>query len=337
MVARPLHNDSASILKQNKTNNQQTKTGCRIGALRKPKNMINTTPQQLHIPVLLDAVLDLLKPQEAQNYLDLTAGYGGHAQAVIARIGDANLATLVDRDEFAISQLKELEQNGACLINTDFLSAVNQLVEADKQFDMILLDLGVSSPQLDKAERGFSFMHDGVLDMRMDRSQNLTAAEIVNSYSEKELANLIQKYGEESPKLAAKIAKGIVRSRTKKLFTTTHELANLIAEISPRRSKIHPATRTFQTLRIVTNDELGQVERTLPLLPRLLKQDGRVAIISFHSLEDRLVKNFLKEQNNAGYEAELAVLTKHPIAGTLDENNPRARSAKLRAAVKINK
>jgi 16S rRNA (cytosine1402-N4)-methyltransferase len=173
--------------------------------------------------------------------------------------------------------------------------------------------------------------------MRMDRNQHLTAAGIVNHYSEKNLTKLIQKYGEESPRLAAKIARNIVRRRTKKLFNTTRELADLIADISPRRSKIHPATRTFQALRIETNDELGQLEQTLPLLPRLLKPGGRLAIISFHSLEDRIVKEFLKEQHNAGYEADLAVLTKHPIAGTLDENNPRARSAKLRAAAKINK
>jgi len=173
--------------------------------------------------------------------------------------------------------------------------------------------------------------------MRMDQGQSLTAAEIVNHYSARDLADLIQKYGEESPGMAQKIAANIVRYRTKNLFKTTHELADLIAKISPRRSKIHPATRTFQALRIETNDELGQLEKTLPLLPGLLKPGGRLAIISFHSLEDRLVKNSLSEQSHAGYEAELTVLTKKPIAGTDDDNNPRARSAKLRAAAKINK
>ena len=295
------------------------------------------TPQQLHIPVLLERVLDLLKPARNENYLDLTAGFGGHARAVIARIGRANLATLVDRDDFAISQLKHFEQTGARLIHSDFFHAAEELAKNGEQFDMILLDLGVSSPQLDLAERGFSFMHDGFLDMRMDRSKSLTAAEIVNYYSEKDLAKLIYKYGEESPKTAGRIAKSIVRRRTKNLFSTTRELAELIAETSPRRSKIHPATRTFQALRIETYDELGQLGKTLPLLPRLLKPGGRLAIISFHSLEDRMVKNFLGEQHNAGYEAELTVLTKRPIAGTEDENNPRARSAKLRAAAKINK
>jgi len=298
---------------------------------------MKNTPQQLHIPVLLDAVLNLLKPKTGERYLDLTAGYGGHAQAVIARIGDGRLATLVDRDDFAIANLKNLESDGARLMHSDFYRAAEDIAASGEQFDMILLDLGVSSPQLDMAERGFSFSHNGSLDMRMDRSQDLTAAEIVNRYSEKDLANLIQRYGEESPKMASKIASNIVRSRAKKLFKTTNELADLIAKISPRRSKIHPATRTFQALRIETNDELGQLEKTLPLLPRLLKSNGRLAIISFHSLEDRLVKNFFREQQTAGYEAELAVLTKHPIPGTDDVHNPRARSAKLRAAAKINK
>jgi 16S rRNA (cytosine1402-N4)-methyltransferase len=297
---------------------------------------MTNTPQQLHAPVLLDAVLDLLEPKEGECYLDLTAGYGGHARAVIARAGNAKLATLVDRDIYAIEHLEDLEQGGARLMHSDFYRAAEKLIADGEQFDMILLDLGVSSPQLDLAERGFSFSHDGALDMRMDRSQNLTAAEIVNHYSAKDLANLIQKYGEESPRMASKIAGKIVRHRTKNLFKSTTELANLIVEISPRRSKIHPATRTFQALRIETNDELGQLERTLTLLPRLLKPGGRLAIISFHSLEDRLVKNAFKEQQTAGYEAELTILTKHPIAGTNNDNNPRARSAKLRVAAKIN-
>ncbi|MCL2174260.1 16S rRNA (cytosine(1402)-N(4))-methyltransferase RsmH [Candidatus Saccharibacteria bacterium] len=296
------------------------------------------TPQQLHIPVLLDAVLDFLKPRAGERYLDLTAGYGGHARAVIARTRNAGLATLVDRDDLAIKHLKSFARDGARLIHLDFYQAAQDLVAAGEQFDMILLDLGVSSPQLDLAERGFSFSHDGNLDMRMDCRQNLTAAEIVNHYSTKDLANLIQKYGGESPKRATKIANSIVRRRTKKMFNTTTELADLIAEISPRRNKIHPATRTFQALRIETNDELGQLEKTLPLLPQLLKPGGRLAIISFHSLEDAQVKNFLREQKNAGYEAELVALTKHPIAGKTDDvHNPRARSAKLRVAAKINK
>jgi len=300
------------------------------------------TPQQLHIPVLLDAVLDFLKPKEGENYLDLTAGYGGHARAVIARIGDAHLATLVDRDDFAIDQLKDLEKDGARLINKDFLAAAEELTNQGEQFDMILLDLGVSSPQLDTAERGFSFSKTAPLDMRMDQKNDLTAAEIVNRWPAKELSKIFVQYGEIAPRLAAKFAREIVWQRKKKLLATTTELAELIRIETGRADggkyhKIHPATQVFQALRIAVNDELGQLERTLPLLPGLMKPNGRLVVISFHSLEDRIVKNFLKSETENGWTSELHILTRHPIKGeTENDNNPRARSAKLRAAVKIN-
>ena len=294
------------------------------------------TPQQLHIPVLLGAVLDFLKPKEGESYLDLTAGYGGHAREVIARIGAENLATLVDRDEFAISNLRDLEQKGVRVIHSDFLNAAKRLKVESAKFDMILLDLGVSSPQLDQSERGFSFRSENDLDMRMDRSQDLTAVQIVNRYSEKDLAKIFVEYGEESPKTAAKIAREITWVRKKTPITTTSQLADLVKRIKFGRSKIHPATQVFQAIRIAVNDELGQLERTLPILPDLMNKNGRLAIISFHSLEDRIVKNFLKDQNDSGLEAELKILTKRPIAGDINmNNNPRARSAKLRVAVKI--
>lgn len=293
------------------------------------------TPQQLHIPVLLDSVLSLLAPQAGESYLDLTAGYGGHARAVISRIGAANLSTLVDRDEFALNHLCDLGRQGAHILQKDFYSAARDLVNDGEKYDMILLDLGVSSPQLDRAERGFSFMKDGPLDMRMDQSEDLNAEAIVNNASEKELARIIATYGEESPNRSAKIARAI---RLNRPFRTTTGLAEVIKKTLPGGSKIHPATRTFQALRIAVNDELGQLERTLLLIPGLLRPGGRVAVISFHSLEDRIVKQFFNEQSRAGYEAELTVLTRHPIAGkTYDVSNPRARSAKLRAAVKINR
>jgi 16S rRNA (cytosine1402-N4)-methyltransferase len=304
---------------------------------------MNQTPQQLHIPVLLDAVLDLLRPRAGENYLDLTAGYGGHARAVIVRIGDAKLATLVDRDEFALTQLKDLERDGARLIHGDFYATAEKLTESSEQFDMILLDLGVSSPQLDMAERGFSFAKEAPLDMRMDRSQNLTAAEILNHWPEKRLNKIFVQYGEITPRLAAKFAREIVWRRKKQPWLTTTELAELVRIETGRADggkyhKVHPATKVFQALRIAVNDELGQLERTLSLLPILMKPGGRLAIISFHSLEDRIVKNFLKNEAENGWTSELHILTRHPIKGeTDDENNPRARSAKLRAAAKINK
>ena len=307
---------------------------------------MNSTPQQLHIPVLLDAVLDLLAPQTGEHYLDLTAGYGGHARAVIARIGagksaaakiadGAKLATLVDRDEFAIEHLSDLAEQGARILHADFLAAAEKLAGEGERFDMILLDLGVSSPQLDRAERGFSFAKNAPLDMRMDQAQSLTARDVVNKFSERDLIKILTNYGEESPKTAAKIAHEIVVRRHQRAIETTLELADLVERVKPRRGRIHPATQTFQAIRIAVNDELGQLERTLPLLPKLLNAGGRLAIISFHSLEDARVKNFFKGQRDAGLEAELAVATKHPLTANHNDNNPRARSARLRAAVKL--
>ncbi|HYG84123.1 MAG TPA: 16S rRNA (cytosine(1402)-N(4))-methyltransferase RsmH [Verrucomicrobiae bacterium] len=291
-------------------------------------------PQQLHIPVLLKSTLDVLQPQKGEKYLDLTAGYGGHARAFIAAIGDAHLATLVDRDEMAISELQPLAQQGARLLHTDFKTAAQQLVEAGETFDIVLVDLGVSSPQLDRAERGFSFQHNGPLDMRMDQREQLTAERLVNTFSKEQLVNIIVRYGEEPPRMAGRIAEAIIRSRP---HHTTAELATVIAKTyRGGYHKIHPATRTFQALRIALNNELEQVESTLPLLPQLLTPGGRVGVISFHSLEDRLVKRYFAEADAAGYEAELKLLTKKPILGATDDvHNPRSRSAKLRAAVKI--
>jgi 16S rRNA (cytosine1402-N4)-methyltransferase len=291
------------------------------------------TPQQLHLPVLLPAVLDVLAPRKGDHYLDLTAGFGGHASAIIAKIGDAHLATLVDRDETAIAALTPLEQAGARVLKQDYLGAAQALNEAGERFDAILIDLGVSSPQLDNAERGFSFMQLGPLDMRMDQRAGYTAADFVNRASREDIMRILREYGEEP--FAARIAHAIVSNRP---ITTTAKLADVVEKVyRGRRGKTHPATRTFQALRIAVNDELTQLSHTLPLLTRLLKRGGRVAIISFHSLEDRLVKNYLNEQANAGYEATLKLITKRPIDGaTHDVSNPRARSAKLRAAVKIN-
>jgi 16S rRNA (cytosine1402-N4)-methyltransferase len=287
----------------------------------------------LHVPVLLDATLTALAPTAGETYLDLTAGYGGHASAIIKRTNNPEGAVLVDRDENAINELQALKEQGAELIHTDFVSAAEQLVEAGRTFDIVLVDLGVSSPQLDRAERGFSFSKEGPLDMRMDPSASKTAADIVNQSSEESLRRIITMYGEEKTGFAARIAKTIVRSRP---FSTTSQLAELILnEHRGRWQRIHPATRTFQALRIATNDELGQIEAVLPLLTKLLNKGGRVGVISFHSLEDRLVKRFFKEQASAGYEAELALQTKKPIEGaTSDVHNPRSRSAKLRVAVK---
>lgn len=291
-----------------------------------------TPPQQLHIPVLLEDVIALLAPKSGERYLDLTAGYGGHASKIIDVVGPGNV-TLVDRDNEAIAALQPMAADGARLIHSDFATAAADLAEAGDMFDMILVDLGVSSPQLDRAERGFSIKRDGPLDMRMDQSTEQTAAELINNASKSELARIIETYGEERPAVAQRIALAIVKNRP---FQTTFQLAAAVMTThrGPYRT-VHPATRTFQAIRIALNNELYQVEKLLPLLPRLLSSGGRVAVISFHSLEDRLIKQYFAEQDSAGYEALLQLLTKKAVRGaTNDVHNPRARSAILRAAVK---
>ena len=287
----------------------------------------------IHKPVLLEETVQLLAPRKGELYLDLTAGYGGHAGRIIDVIG-ADHATLVDRDRNAIEHLKPYGEDGARLMHSDFADAVTRLHKEKRQFDMVLVDLGVSSPQLDRAERGFSIKRDGPLDMRMDDRYSVTAEDLVNRTSEAGLANIIEKYGEESGRKAHQIARAI---RLRRPLRSTSELAEAV--LSTHRgswSKIHPATRTFQAIRIALNDELSQIEQTLPLLPDLLRQGGRVVIISFHSLEDRIVKHYLSEQVESGYESKLRLLVKKPILGAKSTTvyNPRARSAILRAAVK---
>ena len=289
-----------------------------------------------HTPVLLSEVLASLEPHPGESYLDLTAGYGGHASKILDVTQNYKDSVLVDRDEFAANYLKQEFPSSTRIINTDFYSAVLQLLKCGETFNMILADFGVSSPQLDMEDRGFSFKSEGPLDMRMDQKQKLTAADIINKYSEKELASIIETYGEEPHGRAKMLAREIVHHRP---FTTTKALAELIKTKSySRHSKIHPATKTFQAIRIVVNSELEQIEKTLPLLPKILKPGGRLGIISFHSLEDRLVKDYFKEASSFGEESILQIANKKPIVADIPELviNPRARSAKLRVAIKRN-
>lgn len=291
----------------------------------------NTTDHQ-HQPVLLQAVLDYLAPKPGDRLLDLTAGYGGHAAAILDLIGSSGKAVLIDRDEEAVATLQRRlgADKRVAITHQSFGEAASELTANGQQFDMVLIDLGVSSPQLDQAERGFSFRQSAELDMRMDRRQALTASEVVNDWNEAELASIIRQYGEEP--YAKRIAAAVVAARP---ITSTTELSGIIGQTIRRKGKINPATRTFQAIRMAVNDELGQLETALDHLDELLSPGGRVAIISFHSLEDRLVKNFFKEFSK-GYEAKFELLTKKPVQGsTEDEFNPRARSAKMRAAAKI--
>jgi 16S rRNA (cytosine1402-N4)-methyltransferase len=301
---------------------------------------------QPHHPVLLNEVVQVLDPKRGDSYLDGTAGYGGHAAAIMQRVGPEGRIILVDRDARAIQQLAERFGEGAEIMHSNYLRAAERLQEDGTLVDMILLDLGVSSPQIDNAERGFSFAQDGPLDMRMDQSQSITAADVVNRYHQRELERIIREYGEE-PKARA-VARAIVEKRP---FTTTAKLAAVVRRAALGGGDIDPATRTFQAIRIEVNSELDQLREALPVLTKILSPGGRIAVISFHSLEDRVVKQFFDRESRdcicppkqpictCGHVAALLKLTEKPITGNQDEVviNPRARSAKLRAAEKINK
>ena len=287
-----------------------------------------------HEPVLLQQVLSFLSPKPNETYLDLTAGYGGHAEAVRFMTDNAP-AVLVDRDNMAVTYLqKRFVDKNVTIMQSDFLSASQKLAEQGNKYDLILADIGVSSPHLNIASRGFAIKYDGPLDMRMDQSQSLTAETIVNSYSEDDLIRILKQYGEE-PR-ARSIAKAIIAARP---IHTTSQLADIVAKQFRGYHKVHPATRTFQGLRIAVNDELMQLEKAIPIWVSLLKPGGRLGIISFHSLEDRIVKKAFTERSGDRFDAELSVLTKRPE--TADKNeldfNPRSRSAKLRVAAKIKK
>jgi 16S rRNA (cytosine1402-N4)-methyltransferase len=234
----------------------------------------------------------------------------------------------------AIDHLQTLfAGRGVQIVHSDFLQAARDLSLQKRTFDVILADLGVSSPHLNTASRGFSFRFDAPLDMRMDQRQELTAEEIVNTYSEEELTRILSVYGEE-PK-AGRIAKLLVLHRPVK---TTQQLAEIIAQAWPGYSRVHPATRSFQALRIAVNDELRLVQTTLPVLTDLLAPGGRLGIITFHSLEDRIVKRYFAEIAGDRYDADFRLLTRRPVIPGAHElvSNPRSRSAKLRAVAKIN-
>lgn len=288
----------------------------------------------MHIPVMLKEVLDTLSPQNSGIYVDGTFGLGGYSRGIL----ESSKCELygIDRDPDAVKRGKDME--------ADFPKRFHMLhgrfgdlaTLIPKPVDGIALDLGVSSPQLDQAERGFSFQQDGPLDMRMEQD-GPTAADLVNSLPEKELADIIYLYGEE--RLSRRIAKRIVETRRSERFTSTLQLAELVSKCVPRgKQRIHPATRTFQALRIKVNDELGEVERALEASIKMLKTGGIIVIVSFHSLEDRIVKHFFKQHSKPMSEAPLFErLTKKAMKATDEEarTNPRARSAKLRAAKRL--
>ncbi len=295
---------------------------------------MNSAPplsDELHKPVLLQETVELINPKPGDKYLDLTAGYGGHATKIIEKIGNPSLATLVDRDVFAFEYLNQQPfLQGATIVHSSYDNFVDQLKQNNQKFDIILLDLGVSSPQLDRAPRGFSYKQDGPLDMRMDQSQDLTAATIVNNYSTDQLRQILWQNAE--VKNSKAIAKAIVENRP---FSTTKQLAEVVDNYKTNNQK-QPNKLVFQAIRIEVNAELKQLQNTLPNLLELLNVGGRVAVISFHSLEDRLIKHFFKSHSRDKYEAQLKLVNKKAIdSSPNDVTNPRARSAKLRVAIKI--
>ena len=292
-----------------------------------------------HVPVLLEESLNFLNVRAGGVVVDCTLGFGGHSLAIAKRLGATGRLICFDRDEQAMELAKArlaglAEELGAEMPAVEFVarpfSEIAEVVSPGT-LDGLLADFGVSSMQLDEAHRGFSFRYDGPLDMRMDTRKGLTAEQVVNQADEEDLANLIYEFGEE--RRSRRIARAIVRARP---LSTTAELARVITAVAPpiKGEHLHPATKTFQALRIRVNDELGEIQTLLKSAGSLLKPGGRVVMISFHSLEDRLVKDSFRESARLG---ELEMLTKKPVTAQEQEalRNPRSRSAKLRAAEKV--
>ncbi len=306
-----------------------------------------------HIPVLLDECIEGLNIRPDGTYVDGTLGRGGHSQAIAERLTTGRLIG-IDRDETAIAEAGErLRPLGprVRLVRGNFRDMASILRDLGVEgVDGVLLDLGVSSPQLDDARRGFSYMADAPLDMRMDRSSPVTAAEVVNTWSEAELRRIFFEYGEE--RYSARIAERIVRRRAERPLGTTLELVDTIKSAMPAsalREKQHPAKRCFQAIRIAVNDELGALREGLEAAMDALRPGGRLAVISFHSLEDRIVKTAIRSRENGctcppefpvcvcGFVRTMRSVTRKPITPTEKEleANPRSRSAKLRLAERV--
>lgn len=290
----------------------------------------------LHTPVMVQEVMDYLAPRDGAVYFDCTAGAGGHSREILERSAPSGRVVCIDTDPVAISALRSaLKQFGERVILVRANFADLGQVAADlgiNQVDGILFDLGVSSLQLDSPERGFSYSQDAPLDMRMSPEQSLTARMLVNELSEDELTRIFRDYGEE--RWASRIARFIVERRARERIETTGKLVELVKAAIPaaaRRTGPHPAKRVFQALRIAVNDELETLERALPVATSLLTGGGRIVVISFHSLEDRIVKKWFQSCR------ELKVLSRKPIRPNPEEvaTNPRSRSAKLRAAERV--
>ncbi len=300
-------------------------------------NRVNAEPE--HLPVMLEETLRCLAPRPGETMLDGTLGLGGHAAEILSRLSPGGELIGLDRDPEALTlAAKRLDGVGGNyrLLHGTF-DRVGELLKelelsSDGAFDGLLLDLGVSSMQLDRAERGFSFRNDGPLDMRMDPGEEESAASWLAQAPVEELARVIRRYGEEPQ--AGKIARAIDRARRERPITTTAELSSLIEEVVPRRGKkIHPATKTFQAIRIVVNRELDCLRDALEKLDRYMKPGGRVVVLSYHSLEDRLVKTVFRDRVREGFFISHPDGLQRPTQ-TEVQSNPRSRSARLRAVVR---
>jgi 16S rRNA (cytosine1402-N4)-methyltransferase len=305
-----------------------------------------------HVPVLADEVLAALAPRPGETVVDCTFGAGGHSGLLAARLRGEGKLIAIDRDPTVAPYFERLRRSTSAkvrLLHGEFSQVLAQLAANGVEADAILLDLGVSSMQLDRPERGFSYAADAALDMRMDPSAELTAAEVVNETDERELADIFRRYGEE--RYARQIARAIARRRGKQPFERTGDLVEVVKKAIPAPARFgegHPAKRVFQALRIEVNDELGSLERALPEALAMLRPGGRLAVISFHSLEDRIVKRFFRAEEhgctcppdfpvcNCGASPTLRAIPRRAIRPSASEvaRNPRSQSARLRVAVK---
>ena len=313
------------------------------------RKMIDPSLYSSHIPVLFEQCMRLMDPQPGGIFADGTLGAGGHSEGILKASSPDGRLLAFDLDPVAIeiAQEKLKPYGDRVRIIRDSYVNLGKYAE-ENSLDGFIVDLGVSSMQLDEQERGFSFLQDGPLDMRFSPDQTVSAADIVNNQSEEELVRILWEYGEE--RKSRRIAAMICAERENRRIDTTGQLREIIQNaVGSGREKIHPATRSFQAIRIAVNEELRAVESVLPAAVKALKPGGRLLVISFHSLEDRIVKNYFKTESRdclcppeqpvctCGHKASLRELTRHPVIADDDEIriNPRSRSAKLRAAVKI--
>ena len=295
--------------------------------------------KKLHYPVLLNEVINIITPQNGGTFIDCTFGQGGYSKKILEE-SNCNVFAL-DRDKEAIKFAKVLKKEYGSRFNFEnekFSNLEKVLSKNDLNFfDGLVVDLGISNTQLKNPLRGFSFSHDGPLDMRMNQDKNdLTAEIIINEYSEKELGDIFFYYGEE--RNSRKIARSIIKFRERKRINTTKMLSEIISKINKSKFK-NPSTRVFQALRIFVNDELDELEKILELSMRILNSNSRIVIVAFHSLEDKIIKNFFRtnQKKNNPHRSGLKLITKKPIIPSIEEinENPSSRSAKLRVAEKI--